>query len=61
MLYFYVVVSRLDLLTSGLLIFPLSVKVTGTLTKEFMSGRVRKEYIARCIGKFSEYVSCCLA
>ncbi|KAI0350596.1 pseudouridine synthase [Trametes cingulata] len=47
-------VNRLDRLTSGLMILPLNPTLANTLTQEFVNGRVRKEYIARCKGKFPE-------
>ncbi|KAI9067461.1 pseudouridine synthase [Trametes sanguinea] len=47
-------VNRLDRLTSGLMILPLNSTLANTLTQEFVNGRVRKEYIARCKGKFPE-------
>ncbi|KAH9855879.1 pseudouridine synthase [Lenzites betulinus] len=47
-------VNRLDRLTSGLMILPLNAALANTVTQEFMNGRVRKEYIARCNGKFPE-------
>ncbi|KAL7277696.1 hypothetical protein ACG7TL_008629 [Trametes sanguinea] len=47
-------VNRLDRLTSGLMILPLNAALANTLTQEFVNGRVRKEYIARCKGKFPE-------
>ncbi|KAI0828033.1 pseudouridine synthase [Trametes gibbosa] len=47
-------VNRLDRLTSGLMILPLNSTLANTVTQEFMNGRVRKEYIARCNGKFPE-------
>ena len=49
-------VNRLDRLTSGLMILPLNSAVANDLTKEFTVGSVRKEYIARCRGRFPEYV-----
>jgi 23S rRNA-/tRNA-specific pseudouridylate synthase len=45
-------VNRLDRLTSGLLIIPLTTERARTLTDEFMAGTVRKEYVARCKGEF---------
>lgn len=47
-------VNRLDRLTSGLMIIPLSPVLAGKLSKEFAGGQVKKEYIARCKGKFPE-------
>ena len=48
------VVNRLDRLTSGLMIVPLSSASANKLAVEFASGEVKKEYIARVIGKFPE-------
>ncbi|KAI0327955.1 pseudouridine synthase [Cubamyces sp. BRFM 1775] len=47
-------VNRLDRLTSGLMILPLNATLANTVTAEFVNGRVKKEYIARCKGKFPE-------
>ncbi|KAF8627646.1 hypothetical protein AX15_004340 [Amanita polypyramis BW_CC] len=47
-------VNRLDRLTSGLMIIPLSADCARLLTSDFQTGTVRKEYIARCKGKFPE-------
>ena len=47
-------VNRLDRLTSGLMILPLSPTLAATLSKEFAGGEVKKEYIARCRGEFPE-------
>lgn len=47
-------VNRLDRLTSGLMIIPLSTERARMLTAEFMAGTVRKEYIARVKGHFPE-------
>ncbi|PPQ64541.1 hypothetical protein CVT24_008443 [Panaeolus cyanescens] len=47
-------VNRLDRLTSGLMIIPLSTERARLLTAEFMAGTVRKEYIARVKGRFPE-------
>lgn len=49
-----VAINRLDRLTSGLMIIPLSTELARTLGTEFFEGKVQKEYIARCSGKFSE-------
>ena len=49
-------VNRLDRLTSGLMIIPLSADRARQLTSEFMAGTVQKEYVARCFGEFPEYV-----
>ncbi|TFK25702.1 tRNA-pseudouridine synthase [Coprinopsis marcescibilis] len=46
--------NRLDRLTSGLMIIPLSPARARTLTEEFTAGTVKKEYIARVKGKFPE-------
>ncbi|KAI0291309.1 pseudouridine synthase [Russula brevipes] len=45
-------VNRLDRLTSGLMIIGLSSSRAHTLSREFVQGEVRKEYIARCSGEF---------
>lgn len=45
-------VNRLDRLTSGLMIIPLTIEGARLLTDEFMAGTVRKEYIARVKGRF---------
>lgn len=50
------VVNRLDRLTSGLMILPLSSASANKLAAEFASGQVRKEYIARVLGEFPKYV-----
>lgn len=52
-----VAVNRLDRLTSGLMILPLNPALATTLSREFVNGEVKKEYVARCKGKFPEYVS----
>ncbi|EAU91801.1 tRNA-pseudouridine synthase [Coprinopsis cinerea okayama7 len=46
--------NRLDRLTSGLMIMPLSPERARTLTEEFTAGTVKKEYVARVKGKFPE-------
>ncbi|KAF9478116.1 tRNA-pseudouridine synthase [Pholiota conissans] len=52
-------INRLDRLTSGLMIIPLSAACARELTKEFTAGTVRKEYVARVKGKFpSEEIIC---
>ncbi|KAG5653792.1 hypothetical protein H0H81_010462 [Sphagnurus paluster] len=52
-------VNRLDRLTSGLMVIPLTVEGARELTSEFMAGTVRKEYVARVKGEFStEEVTC---
>lgn len=51
-----VAVNRLDRLTSGLLILPLVSDLARTLGQEFVEGKVKKEYIARCRGEFPVYV-----
>ncbi|KAH9485609.1 hypothetical protein JR316_0002519 [Psilocybe cubensis] len=52
-------VNRLDRLTSGCMIIPLSASRARQLTAEFMNGTVRKEYVARVKGKFpSEEIVC---
>ena len=45
-------VNRLDRLTSGLMIIPLSAERARLVTEEFVAGTVRKEYIARVTGRF---------
>ncbi|KAF8326634.1 pseudouridine synthase [Cantharellus anzutake] len=47
-------VNRLDRLTSGLMIIGLTSRRAKSLCEEFAKGTVRKEYIARCVGKFPE-------
>ncbi|OCF43941.1 DRAP deaminase [Kwoniella heveanensis CBS 569] len=47
-------VNRLDRLTSGLMILALSGKAASNLAKEFVEGKVKKEYVARVKGKFPE-------
>ncbi|XP_006461336.1 hypothetical protein AGABI2DRAFT_185612 [Agaricus bisporus var. bisporus H97] len=47
-------VNRLDRLTSGLMIIPLSSDRARQLTSEFTAGTVQKEYIARCKGRFPD-------
>ncbi|KAI0740953.1 pseudouridine synthase [Earliella scabrosa] len=47
-------VNRLDRLTSGLMILPLNPALANTLSREFVNGEVRKEYVARCKGQFPE-------
>jgi tRNA pseudouridine synthase 9 len=49
-------VNRLDRLTSGLLIVPLSSSRAAQVSEEFVSGKVRKEYVARVKGEFSAWV-----
>ena len=49
-------VNRLDRLTSGLMILALSSKASKDLAMEFMSGSVRKEYVARVRGRFPDEV-----
>ncbi|KAF9262670.1 pseudouridine synthase [Marasmius fiardii PR-910] len=51
-------VNRLDRLTSGLMIIPTSASCARKLTSEFVAGTVRKEYVARCIGRFPREVTC---
>jgi tRNA pseudouridine synthase 9 len=45
-------VNRLDRLTSGLMIIGLSSPRAHTLSREFVQGEVKKEYMARCSGEF---------
>ncbi|KAJ6488254.1 pseudouridine synthase [Mycena vitilis] len=47
-------VNRLDRLTSGLMILPLSSKCAHTMAKEFEVNTVHKEYVTRCRGEFPE-------
>ncbi|KAJ7935387.1 pseudouridine synthase [Mycena leptocephala] len=47
-------VNRLDRLTSGLMILPLSSKCAKTMAKEFEVNTVHKEYVTRCRGAFPE-------
>lgn len=48
----FAAVNRLDRLTSGLMIIALSADRARTLTAEFTSGTIRKEYVARVRGEF---------
>ncbi|KAG6898002.1 hypothetical protein C0992_007491 [Termitomyces sp. T32_za158] len=55
----YQAVNRLDRLTSGLMIIPLTAERARQLTSEFMASTIRKEYVARCKGEFpTEEVVC---
>ncbi|KAF8161762.1 hypothetical protein K438DRAFT_306698 [Mycena galopus ATCC 62051] len=47
-------VNRLDRLTSGLMILPLSSKCAHTMAKEFEVNTVHKEYVTRCKGEFPQ-------
>jgi len=47
-------INRLDRLTSGLMIIPLSPERARELQAEFIAGTVQKEYVARCKGRFPE-------
>ncbi|KAJ7744694.1 pseudouridine synthase [Mycena metata] len=47
-------VNRLDRLTSGLMILPLTSKCANTMAKEFEVNTVHKEYVTRCRGEFPE-------
>ncbi|KDQ11979.1 hypothetical protein BOTBODRAFT_113538 [Botryobasidium botryosum FD-172 SS1] len=47
-------VNRLDRLTSGCMIIALSSHRAKLLCAEFINGTVKKEYIARCSGRFPE-------
>ena len=38
------------------MIIPLSAERASSVSKEFMNGTIRKEYIARCKGEFSASV-----
>lgn len=51
---FAIAVNRLDRLTSGLMILALSGKAASKLAREFVEGKVKKEYVARVKGKFPE-------
>ena len=46
--------NRLDRLTSGLMILALSGKAASRLAREFVDGKVQKEYVARVRGEFPE-------
>jgi 23S rRNA-/tRNA-specific pseudouridylate synthase len=52
--YITLAANRLDRLTSGLMIIPLSPQRARLLTEEFTAGTVKKEYVARVKGKFPE-------
>ncbi|GJE98159.1 pseudouridine synthase domain-containing protein [Phanerochaete sordida] len=52
-------INRLDRLTSGLMIIPLNAKLAHKMAEEFAAGTVRKEYVARCKGKFPEGDTVC--
>ncbi|KAF5354738.1 hypothetical protein D9756_005528 [Leucocoprinus leucothites] len=47
-------INRLDRLTSGLMIIPLSPDRARELQTEFVAGTVQKEYVARCKGRFPD-------
>lgn len=49
-------VNRLDRLTSGLMLLATSGKAASKLGLEFAEGKVKKEYVARVMGKFPESV-----
>ncbi|EJD08351.1 pseudouridine synthase [Fomitiporia mediterranea MF3/22] len=52
-------VNRLDRLTSGLMIIALSSERARSLTSEFTSGTIQKEYVARVRGEFpAEEITC---
>ncbi|KZP18384.1 pseudouridine synthase [Athelia psychrophila] len=52
-------INRLDRLTSGIMIIPLTSKCATKVSKEFIEGTIHKEYIARCNGEFpAEEVVC---
>ncbi len=59
LVWFDVAVNRLDRLTSGLMIMALSGPASRDLAKEFVEGKVRKEYVARVKGRFPEFVTIC--
>ncbi|KAG8928526.1 hypothetical protein FRC02_006802 [Tulasnella sp. 418] len=48
-------VNRLDRLTSGIMIIPTNAESASRTGQEFKFGAVRKEYVARCIGKFPDH------
>ncbi|KAG1737942.1 pseudouridine synthase [Suillus occidentalis] len=52
-------INRLDRLTSGLMIVPLNADLARSLSGEFVSGLIRKEYIARCKGEFPAEETTC--
>lgn len=37
-----------------MMILPLNSALANTLSQEFVNGEVKKEYVARCKGKFPE-------
>lgn len=47
-----IAINRLDRLTSGLMIIPLSAERAREITSEFAAGTVKKEYVARVRGRF---------
>lgn len=47
-------VNRLDRLTSGCMFIGLNPVTARVLTEEISSGTMRKEYLARCLGRFPE-------
>ncbi|KAG8945734.1 hypothetical protein FRC04_000593 [Tulasnella sp. 424] len=47
-------VNRLDRLTSGCMFIGLNAVTARILTDEIGSGTMKKEYLARCLGRFSE-------
>lgn len=55
----YAAANRLDRLTSGLMIIPLSPQRARLLTEEFTAGTVKKEYVARVRGHFPEHEVVC--
>lgn len=48
--------NRLDRLTSGLMIIATSPARARVLCDEFLNKTIKKEYIARCVGRFPELV-----
>ncbi|KAI0932696.1 hypothetical protein AcW1_000256 [Taiwanofungus camphoratus] len=52
-------INRLDRLTSGLMIIPLSATRAHELSQEFAAGTIKKEYVARCRGEFPEEEMTC--
>lgn len=47
-------VNRLDRLTSGCMFIGTNAKAARILTDEIFNGTMRKEYVARVLGKFPE-------
>lgn len=51
-------VHRLDRETSGIIVYAKSSEAARTLTRHFMAGRVRKEYLVIVLGSFPEHLTC---